>query len=531
MPRILVVDDEKGVRESIRVILKDTYEVVMIDSGEAALEYLEQNEADLIFLDIMMPGISGLEALKIIKSRDQSPEVVIVTATRTVENAVEAMKYGAFEYVTKPFNIEEIKIIAERGVQNRRLTVECVSLKQQIEESKERFYKQLEQKVSERTHELEEANTKLHETHEQLVRSEKLASLGELVAGVAHELNNKLLPVLAYAQLLKEQDFSEDIIRYVDTIEKSAAGASAVVSSLLSFARPSSSKRDPVNLNVTMRDTLALLDYRFKSSKVKVDLRLDEDMSLTMADEKQVSQVFLNLVNNAFQAMEKSGGTLTIRSICEGDKLCFIISDTGCGISKENLLKIFDPFFSTKGSGGTGLGLSVSHGLIRAHGGDISVESKENKGTTFTLRLPITKATAKELLPSDVSMRRDGSGKFRVLVAEDDPDCRSAVSDILRMEYDVTAVENGKEAIRHLSGSDYDLLIIDCMMPGLNGFELYKWLLDNRAELREKVVFMTGDIFVPEIKSFIETTGCPYITKPFAMNDFKRTINSALTGA
>jgi DNA-binding response OmpR family regulator len=121
--------------------------------------------------------------------------------------------------------------------------------------------------------------------------------------------------------------------------------------------------------------------------------------------------------------------------------------------------------------------------------------------------------------------------KYRVLVAEDDPDCRSAVSDILKAEHEVSAVENGKEAIIRLAGEDYDLIIIDCMMPGLNGFELYKWLLDNRAELRKKVVFITGDIFVPEIKSFLDATGCQYVTKPFAMEDFKRAVNTVLTGA
>ncbi len=531
MNRILVVDDELGVRESIRVVLKDSYDVVVLDSGEAAIEYLNLNQVDLVFLDIMMPGMTGLEALKIVKAREHSPEVIMVTATRTVENAVESMKHGAFEYVMKPFDVDEIKILAERAIETRRRSIDFAAMKKQVLESKERFYKDLEEKVSERTKELEAANTKLRETHEQLVRSEKLASLGELVAGVAHELNNKLLPVLAYSQLLKEQDFTDDILRYIDTIEKSAAGAAAVVSSLLNFARPSNSKRDPVNLNTTMRETLALLDYKFRTSAVEVDVRLDEDMPQTMADEKQISQVFLNLVNNAFQAMEATGGKLTVRSICEADRLYFIVSDTGCGIPKENLTKIFDPFFSTKGRGGTGLGLSVSYGLISAHEGEISVESAVGKGATFKIQLPVTTADSARESETETSASPTRGGRFRVLVAEDDPDCRSAVTDILRMEYDVHAAENGEEAIAHLSANGADLVVIDCMMPGLNGFELYKWILDNRPDLREMVVFMTGDIFVPEIKSFLETTGCPYITKPFAMDDFRRTVGAAFAGS
>ena len=279
-----------------------------------------------------------------------------------------------------------------------------------------------------------------------------------------------------------------------------------------------------------MRDTLALLDYRFRTSPVEVDVRLDEDMPETMADEKQISQVFLNLVNNAFQAMEATGGKLTVRSICEVDRLYFIVSDTGCGIPQENLTRIFDPFFSTKGGGGTGLGLSVSYGLISAHGGEISVESAVGEGTTFKIQLPVTTAESAREPKVEPGASPVRAGRFSVLVAEDDPDCRSAVTDILRMEYDVSAVENGEEAVGHLSTNSVDLVVIDCMMPGLNGFELYQWILDNQPELREKVIFMTGDIFVPEIKSFLDTAGCPYITKPFAMDDFRRAIGAALTG-
>ncbi|MBI4830594.1 MAG: response regulator [Candidatus Lindowbacteria bacterium] len=409
--------------------------------------------------------------------------------------------------------------------------MECASLKRQMEQSKERLYKQIEEKVRERTAELEAANKKLTETHAQLVRSEKLASLGELVAGVAHELNNKLLPVMAYAQLLKEQRFPEEILRYIDTIEKSAGGAATVVRSLLDFARPSSTTRDPVSLNTTMRETLALLDYRIKAGNVSVDVQLDDRIPLTMADSKQIAQVFLNVINNAFQAMEPRGGSLKIRSMRQGNNIAFTISDTGCGIPEEHLLKVFDPFFSTKGSGGTGLGLSVSHGLIRAHQGEIAVQSKVGKGTTFTITLPITKTAGARDTKAEPLSAQIGGKKYRVLVAEDDPDCRSAISDILKAEYSVTAVKDGEEAVQRLSRENYDLLIVDCRMPGLNGVELYRWLLDNRVELQKKVIFMTGDVCVGEIRSFLETTGCQYITKPFATEDFKRSVGLALASS
>jgi signal transduction histidine kinase len=529
MYKVLVVDDELSVRESTRIILKDSYAVITLDSGESAIKYLDENpDVSLIFLDILMPGMSGLEALKIIKARDTSPEVVMVTATRTVKNAVEAMKYGAFEYVTKPFDVEEIKITAERAIENHRLVLECASLKQQMEREKEQFYKQLEQKVRERTAELEETNQKLRETHDQLVRSEKLASLGELIAGVAHELNNKLLPILAYAQLLKERELPDDTLRYVNTLEKSAEGATSVVSALLNFARPSSTTRNSVDLNGTMRETLALLDYTIKASDVHVDLDLDDRIPLTMADEKQISQVFLNILNNAVQAMKDGAGTLAVTSTREKNDILFTISDTGCGISDDHLMRIFDPFFSTKGSGGTGLGLSVSHGLIRAHGGEISVTSTLGKGTTFTIRLPITKER-KQAVPAESSRAARTSDRYRVLIADDDAECRSAISTMLKAEHDVVVAEDGEEALTWLAKEHFDLLIVDCVMPGLSGVELYKWVLNNRAELKKKVVFITGEIFVPEIKSFLESTGCQYITKPFAMDNFKDTVHTALS--
>lgn len=254
----------------------------------------------------------------------------------------------------------------------------------------EEYRKNLEKMVEERTQ-------KLQETKAELIRSEKFAALGELVTGISHELNNKLTPILGYAQIFKTMRLDEKVAKYMEVIEESAFNAKKIVESLLKFARTAPPQKVYTNLNHTLKETLNLIEPHIRKNNIQLYVILDEVLPKTMADPALLGQSFLNILNNACQAMEGKGGELTVRSYQKDGKVFFSIQDMGTGISKENLTRIFDPFFTTKEVGkGTGLGLSISYGILQNHGGTIHVESKVNHGSTFTIELPIKTPSSTE---------------------------------------------------------------------------------------------------------------------------------------
>jgi PAS domain S-box-containing protein len=231
------------------------------------------------------------------------------------------------------------------------------------------------------------------ELERRLMQADKLSSIGLLAAGVAHEVNTPLAVISTYAQMLAKQ-ISGDAQKapLLEKIARQTFRASEIVNSLLNFSRTSPTEFVPVDLNKVLRETLTLVEHQFAKSSVKVDLALDESITLIKASPGKLQQVFLNLFLNARDAMESagsSGGTLTIETDRWNGAVRVKVSDTGAGIAPENLARIFDPFFTTKGAlKGTGLGLSVSYGIVREHGGDIEVQSQLGKGTQFLLTFP-----------------------------------------------------------------------------------------------------------------------------------------------
>ena len=242
----------------------------------------------------------------------------------------------------------------------------------------------LESKVEERTRELQQMQA-------QLVRSEKLASLGELVAGIAHELNNPLTGVLVFSSLIaKDPKLDPELRSDIDVIVRETQRCAVIVKGLLDFSRESIPKKERSSINAIMERTLSLIGNQSFFHDIEIQKHYDPDVPSVLVDPNQIEQVFINMLLNASQAMNGSG-TLTIRTDAPSDSpwVCIEIADTGCGIPEESLSKVFDPFFSTKESKGTGLGLSVSYGIIENHGGQIEVRSEVGVGTTFTIRLPV----------------------------------------------------------------------------------------------------------------------------------------------
>jgi signal transduction histidine kinase len=249
----------------------------------------------------------------------------------------------------------------------------------------------LYQETLQRNEELSRANARLQETQHQLLQSEKLAAVGELTAGIVHDVKNPLAVIKGLTEeLLDEEEFSPDTIKQLSTIRESASRASQIVSDLLKFARQSTPEMREQNINDTIKAVVRLTDFLARKGKVEIKLELIPDPVNVIYDATQIEQVLINLIRNSIQAMP-NGGLIHIISKREGKWVAIQVKDTGIGIPEQNLRRIFDPFFTTKSEGeGTGLGLSVSYGIISRHNGQIEVASKVGKGTVFTVRLPVT---------------------------------------------------------------------------------------------------------------------------------------------
>jgi len=378
--------------------------------------------------------------------------------------------------------------------------------------------------------------TEKNKIEKTIATMDRLASLGEMCAGIAHELNNRLVPIISYAELLMKRPLDGKIAKMLASIYNSAMGCGEIIHALLDFARQRSPRKEIISINDVIEKTLSLFNYKLESSGINLIKELCPSLPLTVADPQQIEQVLVNIINNAIQAMEK-GGKLIIKTSSDKGIIAISITDTGCGIPENHIDRIFDPFFSTKEIGkGTGLGLSVSYGIIKAHGGEIHVSSREGQGTTFVIELPITLDTTPEKSPSPTSPPEPepaSSNNRKVLIIDDEQNILPVLQEILEMEgFKVDCVSSATEALKMVSEKDYDVILTDIRMPGIDGCQFYRLMAEKSPKLKQRVVFMTGDIVdheLGELKKFIATTGCPYLLKPFSPSELKRIIKQ-MTG-
>ncbi|HMC83185.1 MAG TPA: ATP-binding protein [Candidatus Polarisedimenticolia bacterium] len=402
-------------------------------------------------------------------------------------------------------------------------------------EELERTNLNLEQKVRERTQ-------KLEETQNQLVQAEKMSVVGQLVSGVAHELNNPLAGVLGYSQLLLRMPVGEEVRRGLEKIETEADRCKRIVQNLLMFARKHKPQKRLIDLNSVVESVLELKEYQLKVDNVKIVKDLQPNLPKTMADAGQLQQVLMNIINNAEQAMKEAKGTtlLSLRSFAEPGKVHLEIRDTGPGISPENLGKIFDPFFTTKEVGqGTGLGLSICYGIVEEHKGRIWAESRLGEGTSFHLEIPV-QADEEGVwtgLPQDhrqqVQVSEGDRASARILVVDDEASIVDILYDVLRLDgHRIETALNGRLALKKLQQEHFDVVISDLKMPGMSGQELYESMKRMKSDLLGRIIFTTGDVASQETEGFLRRSGNPYLQKPFDLNEVRRLVHEILaTGA
>jgi PAS domain S-box-containing protein len=359
---------------------------------------------------------------------------------------------------------------------------------------------------------------------EQLLQQEKLAAVGQLVSGVAHELNNPLAGVMAFSELLLASGAVHDPdARFaMETIHHEAMRAAKIVSHLLTFARQRAAERTEADLNAIVNDTLALRRYALRAAQIELDVLLDPALPRTWADPFQLQQVVLNLVGNAEHALAGWGGTrrITVWTRHDGDRLVIGVADTGPGVPPDQRDRIFNPFYTTKPVGqGTGLGLSISDGIVREHGGQIRVESQPGEGATFLVELPWRPA-APDVVSTGDARRPAPQPARRMLVVDDETAMRSAISTFLTtLGHTVTAASGGVEARALLDANEYDVVLLDLRMPDLGGDTLYEELRDRDPRHARRVVFVTGDVQSDQARRFLDRAGRPVVGKPFQLDE------------
>lgn len=389
------------------------------------------------------------------------------------------------------------------------------------------------------------AQAEIVRQREALHQKEKLAALGSLLAGVAHELNNPLAIVIGQSMLLREKlangvpglTQAEDLAQRTVKIENAANRCARIVRSFLDMARQRKTERQAAFLAQLVKDALDLLSYNLRSAGVIVETDLPETLPPLWIDSDQIHQVIVNLVVNAHQALEaKSNGDRRIRIAAENqpgaEMVRLSISDNGPGIPPNIRSRIFDPYFTTKPQGiGTGIGLAVSRGFIEAHGGSLDIDDRPaGDGACFIIRLPLGSTPHSDGIGLHQEIKViPTAAKRQLLVIDDEVEIAELLSDMAeQLGFGVVAAHSGQAAKARLQQDDLtlDAILCDIHMPGGDGPAFYEWLRTAHPALSTRIGFITGDTLGPAAGRFLARAGCPVIEKPFTPEDIRRVLVS-----
>ncbi len=644
LAKILIVDDEELIRLNLRALLEDLgYLVAEAADGREGLDVFDRERPELVLADLTMPVMDGLSMIAGLREKSPETPVIVISGTGTVRNAVDSLRLGAWDYITKPVEDPEgLDITIKRTLEKARLVKENRLYREHLEKtaealrtSEERYalsvegandviwdlnlatgeayYSQRLNKIL--GHEDDEASGNLNELEDrihpddhlrvaetykaylegriplleiehrlrhkdgsyrwilirgacvrdsqgrayrmagsltditerkkleqQLLQSQKMESIGILAGGVAHEFNNLLTAISGYGQILQERIPADDELsrESIGNVLKAAERAAELTRSLLAFSRKQTIKPEPVRVD-TIIGYVDNLIQRVIGDEIEISVKLSGENLLVKADVGQMELVLMNLATNARDAMPR-GGRLCITTgkvvVEEGSEARYDLpaagryalisfADTGTGIDKEMLGKIFEPFYTTKEIGkGTGLGLSLAHGIIKQHNGSILVGSELGKGTTFDIYLPLIEGHPVE--EKSKTPAPHAPGIETLLLVEDEEIVRDLTKRMLeRAGYNVIVADNGEDAVaRFRQHDDISLVLSDVVMPGKNGREV----LDEIRKIKPgvKVMFISG--YTADImhdKGICEE-GTEFITKPFKKNDLLRKVRKIL---
>jgi len=373
LPQVLVIDDELGPRESLRMLLKPNYQVYTADCVDAGIKLLKEKQPDAVITDIRMPGASGIDGLRRIREIDPHVAVIMLTGFGALETAQEALRLGANDYINKPFDAREMREVIGRNVERTRLHRIGMNAAEEIKELNNRLLKELAQK-------------------------ERLASLGQASAEFVHDLGNPLTIVWGYVQLLakkleqseKENGAKSQNAKELQIIEQNVRLCRELLTMWQSYGRVEAAPHKPISISGIVREVVKSVTAMAAQNNVELKADVCDDACSLQGDSTQMTRAIQNVIINALQAASEKKGSVTVSCVRKDFYVDVRVEDTGYGIAPAQMAKIFDPYFTTKqGKSGTGLGLYITKKVVEDHSGSIKVDSTPQVGTSFTVRLPL----------------------------------------------------------------------------------------------------------------------------------------------
>ena len=381
---VVIIDDDRNILELTSLILsKSGFQTYIAGHACEGFELIARHSPELVMLDYMMPDMDGLTALQQIKTRFPDTYVVMLTGKGSEEVAVELMKNGASEYVLKPFNNRNLVERLQNVVKIREIEIH----NRELQKQQEHLLSEIEQWNLELQKRVREKSAALHHAQQEIVQSEKLAAMGYLSAGMAHEIRNPLNSISLFVQLMRHTTTDPEQLEHQAKILKEVDRIDSIIIKLLDASRRTRSISSNVQINQVIDNVIEAFTPQIENRKIQIDRQYHCIPPPITADPTELEQIFTNLFLNALDSMTL-GGRLIIEVFVKNDHVVVRVSDSGSGIAKDVISSIFEPFFSTK-SRGTGMGLPVAQRIARMYEGSMEVEHSSPAGTTFRLEFPV----------------------------------------------------------------------------------------------------------------------------------------------
>lgn len=520
---ILVVDDDDLMQKSLAMLLRNLgYRVITAGNGKECLQMYREKNPNLMLLDLRMPIMDGIDVLEEIREDLEEFPIIIISGAGTLSDAIKTLKLGAWDYLIKPIkDVFVLDLAIKRAFERTSL----------IQENK-RYQNYLEEEIKKRTAELHHA--------------QKMEAIGTLAGGIAHDFNNILAIIIGYTEMARDEIPPESQAgKDLNHVVNACGRAADLIKQILTFSRQGEQEIQPVRVQYLLKESIKFLKATFPAT-IEIRESIDTDCNPILADPAQIRQVIMNLATNAKQAMDEKGGILTI-SLTEIDKppegyhpssykvlpsrfLLLTFADTGHGIDRQDLPRIFEPFFTTKSvNEGTGLGLSVVHGIVKNLKGDIQVERTGKEGTCFQLIFP---TVDDEVTSFKFDSASAPGGNERILVVDDEDELRLLLERMLtNLGYEVQSYSDSTEALREFKSNPegYDLVLTDMTMPKLTGKELVRKILAARPDI--PIIMCTGFSEIMDRNEALSMGVREYVMKPVVKHELADIVRKVLDGS